>query len=234
MITSKKDFIIIDGVSSDTVGLYIDTVPVPPMAQQRYTEYQAGGDTDGVSPDDTFENIKIPIIAYQLFPENFDNRDVYNFLKSPKMLQTSRFDNYYYKVQKLTVSQPESDHNGQRIKYQITFDCKPFKYSIDNPMLDLGDNHTVVNSGNRYSRPIWTITGQSGETHFGVNGQTLTIFNLHGTLAIDCERMLAYYESEIANASTIGQFPFLNVGENSVYWDNDITRVTVQKNERWY
>lgn len=232
MELTSKDYIIVNGVNSNTIGLYIDTPPVPPMARQRYTEYQTGSDTDGVSPDGTFENIILPITAYQFFTENFDNRDIYNFLKGAKTIQTSRFNDYYYKVQKFFVSASESKYNGKRIRYTIDFECQPFKYAIENPMEDISAGY-ITNRGNRYSRPIWTITG-SGTGLFTVNGETLTIYNLNGTIAIDCEKMIAYYKNAIANASTIGKFPFLAVGENYVSWNNAITRVTLQKNERWY
>ncbi|MBR1527667.1 MAG: hypothetical protein IJ642_00015 [Oscillospiraceae bacterium] len=229
----SSDYIIVNGISSNTIGLYIDTPPVPPMAQQRYTEYQTGADTDGVSPDDTFENIRLTVTAYQFFSENFDNTVIYDYLKNAKTLRTSRFSNYEYRVQKLSGVQTESQHNGKKIKYQINFDCKPFKYAVENPMEDISQG-TIINTGNRYCKPVWTITGEGEEAHLIVNGEVLKIFNLHDTLAIDCEKMLAYYPNAIANSSTLGNFPFLAPGDNTISWTNQITRVTCQKNERWY
>lgn len=227
-----KDYIIINGVSSDTVGLYIDTPPVPPIAQQRYTDYQTGTDTDAVSPDDTFENIKVSVTAYQFFPENFDNRAVYNFVKNPKTLQTSRFDDWEYRVQKLLVSAPESQHDGKRIRYRFDFECKPFKYAIENHLGTISAG-TITNSGNRYSRPVWLIEG-SGDISLTVNGETFTISGVDGSTCIDCEKMIAYTQSTIITPNTTGKFPFLASGANSVSWSGNITKVMLKKNERWY
>lgn len=229
----SSDYIILNGISSNSVGLYIDTPPVPPMSQQRYTDYQTGADTDGVSQDNTFENIRLSVVAYQFFPENFDNRAVYKYFENPKTLQTSRFNNFQYRVQKLNAIIPESSHNGRKIKYTIDFECQPFKYAIENPMEDISQG-IIHNNGDRYCRPVWTITGTGEEAHFIVNGEVLKIFGLHDTLAIDCEKMLAYYPNVLANSSTLGKFPFLDSGENTVTWTSQITRVTLQKNERWY
>jgi len=231
-IITSSDYIVVNGVSSDTVGLYIDTPPVPPMAQQRYTDYQTGSDMDGCTPDDAFENIRLTITAYQFFPDNFDNRAVYDFLKNPKTLQISRFDDYYFKVQKLSGIQPESKSNGKRIKYTITFDCKPFKYAVENPLEEI-QKGTSQNNGNRYSRPVWVISG-SGECILWVNGESLKITDVDGDVCVDCEKMIAYTESQIITQNTTGKFPFLASGDNAVDWNENITAVYLQKNERWY
>lgn len=237
MVITAKDSMILNGVSSDTIGLYIDTPPVPPMANQRYIDYQTGADTDNTYPDDTFENIQISITAYQFYPENFDNRQIYDFLKNPKTLQLSRFDDYYFKVQKMTAENPESEYHGNRIRYRINFECQPFKYALKNDVIDISNGDTVVNGGNRYSRPIWTISGNGNNVSFIVNGAVFHLAGIAGTIAIDCEKMLAYSSTNIINSITDGHFPFLQVGSNSVSWRvglGSITRVTVQKNERWY
>lgn len=231
-IITSSDYIIVNGIGSDTVGLYIDTPPVPPMAQQRYTDYQTGSDMDGCTPDDAFENIRLTITAYQFFPDSFDNRAVYDFLKNPKTLQISRFDEYYFKVQKISGIQPESKSNGKRIKYTISFDCKPFKYAVENELSAI-EKGTITNNGNRYSRPVWIVSG-AGERILWVNSQSINISGVSGNVCIDCEKMIAYTETTIINAQTTGKFPFLAVGDNAVDWNENITSVYLQKNERWY
>lgn len=231
----SPDYILINGISSNTVGLYIDTPPVPPMAHQRYTQYQVGADTDIVSSDDSFENIKITVNAFQFFPENFDNRTIYEFLKDAQTLQTSRFHNFLYRIQKLTVQNPESSHNGKKIRYRIDFECEPFKYAVENPMEDISQG-SITNFGDRYSRPVWTVTGNGGgDCILTVNGEEFKIFNnLNEAACLDGERMMVYTNSQIITQHTSGNLPFLAVGENSVSWNENVSRVTLQKNERWY
>lgn len=234
MIVSPDSFYIND-VSSETVGLYVDTPPVPPMAKQRYTQSQVGADSDMITPDDSFESIQITIKCYTFFREDFDNRDIYGFVFGAKTLKTSRFEDCYYKVQSVSVSQPASAHNGQRVMYNITFTCKPFKYAVDNDREDVEINTTVDNFGNRYSKPSFSIEG-TGDITLVVQGQTFTITGLNGTAIIDSEKRIAYTNTEIINQNTNGDFPILYPGLNTVYWEGTgtVTRVTVQKNVRWY
>jgi len=236
----SQDYILINGNSSHDVGLWIDTPPVPPMAKQRYTQYQTGADTDSVISDDSFENIIVKITAYQFFTPDFDNRKIYHFLKDAKTLQTSRFSDFYYKVLKVFVQNPESSHNGSRIKYQIEFECEPFKYSISNIMQEISPG-IILNSGNRYCRPLWVVVpdaehiGDEGRCELKVNGETFTIFNgLKVPCCIDCQKIAVYTETEIITQRTSGKFPFLASGENSVNWNENIASVSLQKFERWY
>lgn len=235
----SQDYILINGNSSHDVDLWIDTPPVPPMAKRRYTQYQTGADTDSVIPDDSFENISIKITAYQFFTPDFDNRRIYHFLKDAKTLQTSRFSDFYYKVLKVFVQNPESSHNGSRIKYQIEFECEPFKYSISNIMQEISPG-IILNSGNRYSCPLWVVNPTSGiagdaQCKLTVNGEEFVIYNgLQVPCCIDCQKMVAYTETEIITQRTSGKFPFLASGDNSVSWNENIASVFLQKFERWY
>lgn len=237
---NSPDYILINGKSSHDVGLWIDTPPVPPMAKQRYTQYQTGADTDSVLPDDSFENIIIKVTAYQFFTPDFDNRKIYNFLKDAKTLQTSRFHDFYYNVLKVYVNSPESSSNGSRIKYQIEFECEPFKYSTSNIMQEIENQATVINSGNRYSRPLWVVTPieeiqSEGICDLTVNGETFRIYNgLDTPCCIDCQRMVVYTNTEIITQRATGKFPFLASGENIISWNSNIESVSLQKFERWY
>lgn len=229
------DYILINGISSNTVGLYIDTPPVPPMAKQRYTQYQTGADTDSVSPDDSFENITLTVNAYQFFAESFDNRAVYDFLKNAETLQTSRFVNFLYKVQKFSVQNPQASFDGKKIQYRIDFECEPFKYAVENSLQTISAG-TITNLGNRYSRPVWVVTGNGGgDCILTVNGAEFKIGgNLNTACCVDCQRMMAYTSTAVVTQTTTGKFPFLAVGENTVSWNANIASVALQKNERWY
>lgn len=231
-IVSPDNFLI-NGVSSATVGLYTDTPPVPPMPKQRYSQYQITADTDFVTPDDSFESVTLSIKCHTFFSEDFNNNDIYSFLVGAKTLQISRFDGYYYKVQSISVSQPSSIHNGGRIDYRIDFLCEPFKYSLENEMEDIESGDTIVNSGTRYSKPIFVVEG-SGDVSITVNGNTFTVSSISGQVAIDSQKCLCYTSSTIINDKTTGKFPILNSGNNSFTSSGDITRIVVQKNERWY
>ena len=58
----------LDGVSSDTLGLFVDFLPPVPLADQRYTDFNTGADEQGTTPDDVFNNIQYQIRFYTFLP----------------------------------------------------------------------------------------------------------------------------------------------------------------------
>lgn len=213
----SADYFIVNGVSSATVELFVDTPPVPPMAAQRYTEWATGVDMDNSSPDDVYENIQITLSCYMFFKSvNFSLAEVYAFLAHAKTLQLSRFTDRYLKVRQVQSVLPSSQYDGNKIKLQIGFVCAPFKYHVDNDEI-IVDQDTIRNPGTRYSRPVYKIT-HNGACTLTVNGQELQIASgASSPIFIDAERMFAYNsDGENQTKHTTGNYPFLQPGQNAI------------------
>ena len=220
-VITSVDYFTVNGVSSESVGLYTDTPPVPPMAKQRVTTWSTGIDADGHSPDDVYDNIRIPVNAYSFFPDSFDFSAVYAFLANARTLMFSRFPNRYLKVVQVDAVQPQQKWDGKRISLKIIFTCEPFKYHTSNAQVLVTDS-TIENVGTRYSRPIYKFAhAQNASTFLSVNGQVLEVgYQAATPIIIDCERMIALSEAGVNQTQyTAGQFPFLSTGINllSVY-----------------
>jgi phage-related protein len=214
---TSNDYFTVNGVSSATVGLWIDTPPVPPMSRQRVTTWQTGVDMDFSSPDDVWEDITLTFAAYAFFKSaEFGMAAVYAFLANAQTLGLSRFANRFFKVRSLNQVTPAAEYDGQRIKLQIAFNCAPWKYHTGNTAVTPASG-TVTNPGTRYSRPVYKIA-HSGACALTVNGETLQIdATAASPIFIDAERMIAYDESGNNQTShTTGQFPFLVPGTNAV------------------
>ena len=89
----SQDWFKINGISSYTVKIYVDTPSVPPMAQQRFSTYQVGADEDVTYPDDIFDDI-IYSLTFYTFRNDFDNTDIYSFLSNAQTLEISRLPRY--------------------------------------------------------------------------------------------------------------------------------------------
>lgn len=240
-VITSPDYFYVNGISSEEVGLYVDTPPVPPMAVQRITKWSTGFDMDSSSPDDVWENITLTINAYVFFPESFDLGAVYAFLADAKTLRLSRFSGRYLRVVQVNGITPQQQHDGNRIKLQIKFTCQPFKYHTLNETYTLDNEHRILeNTGTRYSRPLYYINhSRAGDTMLSVNGEVLTIHKDATTpMYIDCEKMLAYDDNGLnLTKYTSGKFPFLASGMNrlSVYaGGNHFYEFTVKGNWRDY
>lgn len=233
-VIQSADYFIVNDVSSASVGLYVDTPPVPPMAKQRVTTWQTGMDADGHSPDNVYDNIKLTVNAYAFFPESFDLSAVYAFLADARTLMFSRFPNRFLSVVQVDAVQPQPKWDGKRITLKISFTCEPFKYHTENPETDVTQTHLLTNPGTRYSRPVYIIkyAGQ-GRTYLSVNGEVCS-FNppdsTAGTMYIDCEKMIAYNLQNGENVNqtpyTAGKFPFLAPGNNLLSAYNDAQQPT--------
>ena len=232
--SNQPDYFKINGVSSATLNVWCDTPPVPPMAQRRYETYDSGFDEDSTVPDDSYADINYTLTFYTFDTTDYNNTDIYNFFVNAKTLQISRLLGYFYKIRKVVSVEPAGSHNGKKIKYVARLVLAPFKYNTDNPMTSIAASTTVNNNGNRFSKPLFRMTGSA--IALTCNGQSLNItLSENKTIIIDSERLVVYEESSgtiILNAIS-GLYPMLNVGTNSI----EITgawNISVQKNERWY
>lgn len=238
MEISSKDFIYINGVSSDTVGLYIDMPPVPPIAIRRGKSYNVGSEADAFTIESGYDDITVKVKAFVFFAEDFDNSEINNYFQNVKTLQTSRNTKFYYKVRKVSSVSASVSIDGKKIKYEISFLCDPFKYYVENPEIKLKNGDIVENNGKLFSRPVFKIN-TSGEFTVDVNGTQITINNPSDLqpidIVIDCEKMIVYTGNEMLKTS--GKFPLLAVGNNKITWSGqnaDNISMSVIVNGRCY
>ncbi len=235
---TSRDFFKINGVSSDTVGIFVDTPSVPPMAQQRRSTVSIGNDEDFVTSDDIYENLKYSLTFYTFDRDNFDNSEIYAFLADAQTLEISRFPGFYFKVYQVSVSAPEREYNGQKVKYTVNFTLAPFKYKTDNEWITVSSGQIIKNTGTRYCKPTLEIAS-ANDTDFFFNGVLLKLyFPAEGkTVIVDSERKIVYDKntnSLLWNFSS-GKFPLLPVGDTQITWGNpNVSDVKIRKNERCY
>lgn len=215
-MVSNRDCIYINGESSDKYDIYIDTPPVPPMAIKRGTLYKVGGESDIFAEENGYENITVKIRAYSFYRPDFDNTEFNWWLNGAKTLQTSRFSKFFYKVLRVSVVSSSQIADGEKIKYEISFLCEPFKYFADNPEIKLEVLTTVENNGKIFCRPIYNFT-ISGNFAIDVNGEIFTVYNDKESrnVTIDCENMMVY-DDDKSFLRNSGYFPLLNVGTNKI------------------
>lgn len=233
MVIQSDDYIILDGVSSNTIGLYCDTPAVPPMARQRYTVYQTGAELDGTTPDNSFDDIEYTVNLYTFKRESFDNADVYQYLFNKRRLQFSRHSGYEYRIQQIEVSPPSFIADGARVLYAVTFTLSPFRYLTSNAAVSVSSGDIVENIGTYFSRPVITLTG-SGNITITVNGRDFTLSGVSGTVVIDSERHICYSGNSIIYNKDSGSYPLLGVGNNVISWSGNVTSMSIVKNERCF
>lgn len=94
---------------------------------------------------------------------------------------------------------------------------------------------SLTNRGNVASRPTVTVYG-SGNVELAINAITVLSFSIEGgSITIDSEEMNAYHGDTLMNRRVTGDYSDLrmNVGENVISWNGDVTAIRVEDFSRW-
>lgn len=94
---------------------------------------------------------------------------------------------------------------------------------------------SLTNRGNVVSRPTVTVYG-SGNVELAINAVTVLSFSIEGgSITIDAEEMNAYHGDALMNRRVTGDYSDLrlNVGENVLSWNGDVTGIRVEDFSRW-
>lgn len=94
---------------------------------------------------------------------------------------------------------------------------------------------SLTNRGNVVSRPTVTVYG-SGNVELAINAVTVLSFSIDdGYITIDAEEMNAYHGDALMNRHVTGDYSDLrmNVGENVISWNGDVTAIRVEDFSRW-
>lgn len=215
--TSNTDSFTLDGVSSDTLGVFVDTLPPMPMAEQQYADLNTGADEQLTTPDDVYNNIVYQIPFYVFLPENYNDSAIKAFCKNKSTLTLSRYPDYYFKIRKINLSAVDSIGRGKRIDYVLTLTLAPFRYSADNDWISLTGDGDVYNNYTRYSKPTFEIV-MRGNMRLTVNGSDFIINapETDTTIIVDSERHITYAGTTLLTGKTNGKYPLFAVGRNQV------------------
>ncbi|ESV55174.1 hypothetical protein SAG0136_08140 [Streptococcus agalactiae LMG 14747] len=116
---------------------------------------------------------------------------------------------------------------------KATFLLHPIKFRKDGEkQVNLTSGMVLTNLGNYPSKPIFNITG-NGDGTITVNGRTLSLKNVQGSLIVDAEKNMVYYGQSSAWDKIVRtathSMPFFDVGKNIISWTGNFT-ITCQPN----
>lgn len=236
----SKDYIIINGVKSDEVGLYIDTPPMPSMSAPLFDTIQIPGRAEQITiKKEEREDVEVVISAYLFDDSAYNPNQIYEYIYNAKTLRISKNADYEYRVNRVTNLVPTYKGHGKQF-LSITFICSPFRYAVSNSTQTYRTTDIVLeNKGSYYAQPIITVhnpdedTGVSSVIKIIINNDTENEFGIYwvkDTVTIDCERLIAY-DSEGKFVGTKGKFPFIPTGNVLITTNSDLTKIKM--NERW-
>lgn len=232
----SPDYLIInESQTSNDIGIWVDTPPMPPMAEQVYRELTIPDREENLTvADESYKDIQLAVKAYA-FDNAYDMTTVYSWLRGAKKLRF-KDDDYYYRVKK--VLPPTLNYQGYgKTMITLNFVVSPFRYFVvDTTVISTTSTTTVQNLGNVYCRPQYKIFG-SGTIKLQVDdsANAVTVSDVDGYCIIDAERMLIYKDSTFLSAT--GIIPFLDTGSSSVVVTplssgGTFTKLEITRNQR--
>lgn len=232
MSITGRDYIIVNGVSSDTVGLYIDTPPMPVFQARNFQDVVIPNRGVMTLQNDDRADIQVDITAYLFTDDDSANPQlIYQFLDGAETLSTSKSDDFYYKVKRVLSVLPAYQGHGKQAM-TISFVCDPYRYSTSNDVVEINNSTAIINnSGTVYSQPVWKLYG-TGTLTLTVNeddDNTLVIPDVDGYVIADGEKLICHKDGTFMRCS--GLIPFLATGDN--YIQTNATKIELTKNERW-
>lgn len=232
---SDTDKFTLDGISSDTVGVFVDYLPPMSLAEQKYTDSDTGADEQLTTPNDVFNNIVYQIRFYTFLDENYNDVAIKAFCFGKSKLTLSRYPGYYFKIKKVSLQASDSLRLASRTDYTLTLTLAPFRYADANEWVQLSSGDTILNEHSRYSKPTFEITG-TGDITLTVNSSTFTVSGLTAgqTITIDSARHITYSGNTLLTGQTDGKYPLLGKGVNSISWTGTVTSIKYKGNWRDY
>ena len=100
---------------------------------------------------------------------------------------------------------------------------------------DSVNSMSVINTGNTYSKPIYTVKG-IGTVKLSLNGKSLTVaFSGADSVTIDVDAMEAYNGEVLKNRIITGEYDDLKlkVGTNLIEWSGVVSEISLLNYSRW-
>lgn len=245
LASASADVMLVNGVCSRHVGLYVDTPPMPPMAEEKMevteTPY-ANGDLYGRTG--VYSDITLNVRCF-VFDGGYHPETIYGFLSGAKKLSFGNAQEYYYVVKKVVGITPQYQQGGKNF-LNVQFVCSAFRYRTQNNPIEFTESPArIVLPTNVYCEPVYKLTVDSertGAAYFKVNDVELWVLNpaiQTGEVVVDIPRKKVYMVADgvytIVQKYTTGSFwrQVLKPQENVLTWNDHVTAVSVTKNERW-
>lgn len=113
--------------------------------------------------------------------------------------------------------------------FDITFVCEPFIKDRNNNFIDVVNGSKILNNGDFESEPDITFTSTTIQNiQISINGRTFQVNAVSGEVKISSSLLQVTGASVIR---TIGDFPSLDIGENTIIYTGNITNFKLKPNK---
>lgn len=191
---------------------------------------------NAVSGMHRFSNIDIKYSAFIFNNLNTNTSDIKSWLMSPIGYQklTDTYDEDFYRMAICTSAISFDVTRHKAATMDITFNCKPQRYSIEgDEAITIDTSGTIItNPFEFYAYPLIRVYGY-GESSITIGGRSVTIYMFTEYVDLNCETQNAYNETGFCNETILSDdFPILAPGDNEIILDGAINYIEITP--RWW
>lgn len=218
-------------------GIIVSKRPNLPSSKRRVSYIDIPGrDSSLIYDERTYENITIGIeckIKDGNLLDRIDEIKAWLFSAGESDLIFSFQDDKKYRAQVVN-----SIDFSQIVKifseFIIVFNCRPFKYSIQNNIFTITESgSSIINIGSIKSEPIISVYGE-GNIELIVNGTKVNLTNIKDKIILNSVIQDSYNdEGENLNNKVKGESIYLMPGSNKFEWTGNVSKIEVLPNWRW-
>ena len=216
--------------SRSDLGLRIIQPPEIPAAKRIVDSIKVDGREGSLTIlkgwEDTVFDMKVALIGTNILSRW---RTVLPAIFNAKTIYFSNDNNMFYQIKHVQVGEL-TRLLSCLYEFPLTFTCAPFKYLRNVSPITMTVSGAISNPGTVFSLPKITVYGTGSRT-LTVNGKTIILNILSGSLTLDSELKECYYGNVAQNNRMNGDFPVFNVGNNAVILGTGITRLEIEP--RW-
>lgn len=220
---------LLDGQFPDELSVCLVERPDIPTPEMDYEEIEIPGRDGKLVIENGYKDITV-ICEYNVL--EFENikpliRRIKAFFLNKRTLQFSD-DTVFYKIKKISLSDIENEIEGYGL-FKVTFELDPFQYELQSA-INMTQAGNLINPGSYHALPSLKVYGSGTLV---INGKPIVLMDVAEYIEIDCESGNAFKGTVDMNSHMKGEFPVLQVGNNSISWSGNITKMTGNGNWRY-
>lgn len=225
--------LIFNNICSEELGIIVVEGPPEVLAQEEYEEIIIEGRNGTlIENKGTFPNVEKSFILTTIdLDQDIDlmiekiKMWLFN-IKDNKILYA--IPNRYNIVKKVIIEEDIKTTFEEYGDFKIKFLCEPFYYDLLEKNITITEKGTkFYNKGDFNSNPKIVIYG-TGDLQLTINDTTVQINNVDERVLLDSKLFLCLdKDNNNKSIDMIGNFPTLDIGENTITWIGDITKLDI-------
>lgn len=225
--------VLINGTNTKTQGFALKGRPSIPSADKKIENIQVEGRDGSLTRFLGYEDLKFSLAFNILFQKDIKQklREIKGIISNATQLSFDDSPTFFYKIKQAQISDTETIIKSSGIS-SVDFVCEPYEFEQSNTVTYTSAT-TIVNKTTTTALPFIKVTG-TGTVVLKVNGIGITLTNLTNYIVLDSQIQEAYQGlTTNMNSNMNGEFPIFNIGNNSISWDGNVTKIEITNNWRW-